>query len=75
MQNIKMVHGTHGKRYFATSTKQIEQRKLQSRKEELLDEWLTIPEGPVTISDILMSVGFYLLMPIMLFFTLYIVFF
>ena len=68
MNNVKMVKGTAGNRTISTITKQAEMKQEQLKKKvhvwEL--EWLDIDDGPLTISDVLMSLGVYILFPSML---------
>lgn len=59
MNEIKLVHGTPGKRTFMTPGRAAE---LKQR----VNEWLEVDENePVTKSDVAMSIGVYAVMPIM----------
>lgn len=71
MNQVKLVHGAAGNRTFATPAKQaelkqsIEQRK-QERTDRLVNEWFAVDESePLTKSDIAMSIGVYIGMPLM----------
>lgn len=64
MNQVKLVYGSVRNRKFATPAKQAE---LKQQVERLETEWLTVEEeGPLSVSDVLMSVGMYIGMPIML---------
>lgn len=67
MEKIRMVQGTQGNRTIATITKQAEIKQEQLKKDVKVwqSEWLDIEDGPLTVSDVLMSIGFYILLPIM----------
>lgn len=59
MNGIKLVHGTPGKRTFITPGRAAE---LKQRA----NEWLEVNENePITKSDVSMSIGVYIAMPIM----------
>lgn len=64
----KMVQGTHNNRTIATITKQAEMKKEQLKKDVKVwqHDWFYIDEdAPLTVSDVLMSIGFYILLPLM----------
>lgn len=71
MNEIKLVHGAVRNRKFATPTKQAELKQLdeqrkQERADHLVNEWFTVDESEkVSISDICMSIGFYIGLPLM----------
>lgn len=72
MNQVKLVHGAAGNRTFATPAKQAELKQLddqrkQERTDRLVNEWFTVDKNePLTKSDIAMSIGVYVGMPIML---------
>jgi len=68
MEKVRMVQGTQGNRTIATITKQAEMKQEQLKKEVKVwqHDWFYIDdEAPLTVSDVLMSIGFYILLPIM----------
>lgn len=67
MEKIRMVQGTQGNRTIATITKQAEIKQEQLKKDVKVwqSEWLDIEDGPLTVSDVLMSIGFYIMLPLM----------
>lgn len=69
MNQVKLVHGTVRNRTFATPAKHaelLEQRRKQEHKERIVEEWFTFDEDePLTKSDIAMSIGFYIGLPLM----------
>lgn len=67
MEKIRMVQGTRGNRTIATITKQAEMKQEQLKKDVKVwqSEWLDIEDGPLTVSDVLMSIGFYIMLPLM----------
>lgn len=68
MEKVRMVQGTQCNRTIATITKQAEMNKEQLKKDVKVwqSEWLDIEDGPLTVSDVLMSIGFYILLPLMI---------
>lgn len=70
MNQVKLVHGAARNRTFATPAKQaelLEQRRKRERTDRLANKWFTVDENePLTKSDIAMSIGVYVGMPIML---------
>lgn len=63
MNEIKLVHGTPGNRKFATPARQ---RELINSAPRTKGEWLEVNENePITKSDVAMSIGVYVAMPIM----------
>lgn len=60
LENIKMVQGVQGKRKISSITRQQEvQRQLKK-------ECFSYTYNKINVSDICMSVGFYILMPLFL---------
>lgn len=63
MNEIKLVHGAPGKRTFVTPARQSE---LVERAQHTTEKWLEVDVNePITASDVVMSVGVYVAMPIM----------
>lgn len=63
MNEIKLVHGVPGKRTFVTPARQSE---LVERAQHTTEKWLEVNENePITKSDVAMSIGVYIAMPIM----------
>lgn len=71
MNQVKLVHGAAGNRTFATPAKQAELKQLdeqrkQERTDRLVNEWFTVDESEkASISDICMSIGVYIGLPLM----------
>lgn len=71
MNEVKLVHGAAGKRTFTTPAKQAELKRLeeqrkQERTDRFVNEWFTFDEDePLTKSDVAMSIGFYIGLPLM----------
>lgn len=69
MEKVRMVQGTRGNRTIATITKQTEMKKEQLKKEVKVwqHDWFYIDDdAPLTVSDVLMSIGVYILLPLMI---------
>lgn len=63
MNRIKLVHGAPGNRKFATPARQ---RELIKSAQRTKGKWLEVNENePITKSDVAMSIGVYIAMPIM----------
>lgn len=61
LENVKMVQGVQGSRKIATITRQ---KEIQ---QQLKKEWFTCDNSDkISFSDICMSIGVYILMPILL---------
>lgn len=65
MNQIKLVYGTPGNRNFSTPARK---RELSKRAQRTKSNWFDIDVNePITASDVFMSIGVYLAMPIMAF--------
>ena len=63
MNQIKLVYGTPGNRKFSTPARN---RELSKRAQRTKSNWFDIDVNePITASDVFMSIGVYLAMPIM----------
>lgn len=60
MENVKMIQGKQGKRKIASITRQQEVQR------QLKEEWFAYNDNKIDASDICMSIGAYILMPIFL---------
>jgi hypothetical protein len=68
MEKVRMVRGTQGNRTIATITKQAEMKQAQLKQDVKVwqHDWFYIDdEAPLTVSDVLMSIGFYIMLPLM----------